>query len=214
MVASSKISPKKLIKKNPFILSPMDDVTDIAFRELACENGASYSVSELTSVDAFVRGKIFKSRYERGNLKVNSVQLFGSKPETFVEAAKILGDEADIIDINFGCPSANVNANDSGAILLKDPKNVGKIVGALVKNINKPITAKIRLGYEKMSYMDVAREVEDAGAEVLAIHGRTGKQKYTGRANWDAIKEVHDNVNIPIIGNGDVSSEDDIDNYF
>ncbi|MCA9497203.1 MAG: tRNA-dihydrouridine synthase, partial [Nanoarchaeota archaeon] len=98
------VSVKKLIKKNPFVLSPMDDVTDIAFRELACENGASYSVSELTSVDAFVRGKIFKSRYERGKLKVNSVQFFGSNPDTFVKAANIVGDEADIIDINFGCP--------------------------------------------------------------------------------------------------------------
>jgi len=207
------INPKDLIKKNPFILAPMDEVTDIAFRKL-CENkGASYSVSELTSIDALIRDKVTKSRYERGNLNVNCVQLFGSKPNVFVEAANYLGDEADFIDVNFGCPSASVTNNDAGSMLLKDPKNVGKIISKLVKNVDKPITAKIRLGYSKMSYMEIAKEIEGAGADLITVHGRTAKQKYSGEANWDAIKEIHSALKIPVVGNGDIRAEEDIDKY-
>ncbi len=208
-----KVNLHKLIKKNPFILAPMDDVTDIGFRKICEENEASYSTTELTSVEALIRDKVFKSRYERGKLKINSVQLFGSKPESFVLAAKKVSDQADIIDVNFGCPSATVTNNDSGSMLLKDPKNVGKIIEKLVKNIDKPITAKIRLGYSKTTYNEVAKEVEDAGAQILAVHGRTAKQKYSGLANWDAIREVHEKLKIPVIGNGDIKSEEDIDKY-
>ena len=207
------MKPSQLIKKNPFILAPMDDVTDIAYRELCEEMGCSYSTTELTSVDALVRDKVYPARYCRGNLQFNSVQLFGSKPEVFVEAAQKVGDEADTIDVNFGCPSACVNANDAGAMLLKDPKNVGEIVEKLVKHVDKPITAKIRLGYKKTTYMDVAKKVEDAGADVLAVHGRTAEQKYTGRANWDAIQEIYSKIQTPLIGNGDISKEEDIDSY-
>jgi nifR3 family TIM-barrel protein len=208
-----KISPAKLLKSNPFILAPMDDVTDIAFRKVCEDNGASYSISELTSVDALVRDKVTLARYQRGNLKTSGVQLFGKNPETFCEAADFVGDNADFIDVNFGCPSATVTGNDSGSMLLKDPKNVGNIISSLVKHLDKPVTAKIRLGYSKMTYLDVAKEVEDAGAEVLAVHGRTARQKYTGVANWDAIEEIHNGIDIPLIGNGDIRSEEDIDKY-
>lgn len=204
---------EKLLKKNPFILAPMDDVTDIAFRELCEEQGASYSTTELTSIEALIRDKVPISRYSRGNLKINQVQLFGCNPDTFVEAAKYVGEQADSIDINFGCPSGTVTGNNSGAILLKDPKNVGQIIEKLVKNIDKPISAKIRLGYKKTTYLDVAKEIEDAGAELLAVHGRTAEQKYSGLANWDAIKEIYDNINIPLVGNGDIKTEEDIDKY-
>lgn len=208
-----KINFEKQLKKNPFVLAPMDDVTDIAFRELCEERGASYSTTELTSIDALVRDKVYKSRYERGNLKINSVQLFGSKPDVFVEAAKIVLDEADIIDVNFGCPSPAVTRNDGGSALLKDPKNVSEIISKLVKHIDKPITAKIRLGYTKMDHLSIAKEIEDAGASLIAVHGRTAKQKYTGAANWDAIKEVYNTLEIPVVGNGDVKSEEDIEKY-
>lgn len=208
-----KTSPSKLIKKNPFLIAPMDDVTDISFRELCEKLGSSYSTTELTSVEALIRNKVHKSRYEKGNLKINSVQLFGNKPQSFVEAAKIVDNETDFIDVNFGCPSATVTGNDSGAMLLKDPKNVGEIINKLVKNIEKPITAKIRLGYEKTTYLEVAKQIEESGADLIAVHGRTAKQKYTGFANWDAIKEIYDKSNIPIIGNGDISKEKDIDKY-
>lgn len=208
-----QLKPIDLLKKNPFVLAPMDDVTDLAFRELAEELGASYSTTELTSIDALIRDKVNPDRYKRGNLKVNSVQLFGSKPEIFLQAGKKIEEEADFIDVNFGCPSACVNANDAGAILLKDPKNVGLIIEKLVKNIDKPITAKIRLGYKKTTYNEVAKEIEDAGADVLAVHGRTAEQKYSGTANWSAIKEIYEKVNIPLIGNGDIKNVSDIDKY-
>jgi tRNA-dihydrouridine synthase B len=208
-----KVSPAKLLKTNPFVLAPMDDVTDIAFRKICEDNGTSYSISELTSVDALVRDKVVLARYQRGNLKTSGVQLFGSKPDTFVEAADVVGDNADFIDVNFGCPSATVTGNDAGSMLLKDPKNVGEIISKLVKHLDKPVTAKIRLGYSEMTYLGVAREVEDAGAEVLAVHGRTAKQKYTGVANWDAIGEIYNGIDIPLIGNGDIRSEEDIDKY-
>jgi tRNA-dihydrouridine synthase B len=205
--------PSDLIKKNPFILAPMDDVTDIAFRELSEECGVSYSTCELTSIDAIVRDKVKHGRYVRGKLKYSSVQLFGSKPDVFVEAANRVLADADAIDVNFGCPSACVNANDAGAMLLKDPKNVGEIISKLVKHIDRPITAKIRLGYKKTTYNEVAKEIEDAGANVLAVHGRTAEQKYSGDANWDSIKEIYESTNIKLIGNGDIREPTQIDSY-
>ena len=208
-----KISPVELIKENPFILAPMDDVTDVTFRKLCEENGCAYSTTELTSVESLIRDKVHPSRYERKNLKVNSIQLFGKDPKSFVLAAKKVYDEADFFDVNFGCPSATVTGNDCGAMLLKDPKNVYEIVSALVKNIDKPITAKIRLGYDKVNHIEVAKEIERAGACLIAVHGRTAKQKYSGEANWDAIKEIHNAVSIPVIGNGDIRTEEDIDKY-
>lgn len=206
-------TPQKLLKEKPFILAPMDEVTDIGFRTLCEELGSSYTTTELTSVDALVRDKVNPSRYVKENLKINSIQLFGHNPQTFVDAAKHIEHEADFFDINFGCPSACVNANDSGAILLKDPKNVGSIVEKMVKELDKPVTAKIRLGYEKTTYLDVAKEVEDAGAEVLAVHGRTAKQKYSGFANWDAIQEIYEKTDIFLVGNGDVKEVSQIDSY-
>jgi tRNA-dihydrouridine synthase B len=209
----SNFSIKKHLKKNPFCLAPMDDVTDIGFRELCEEEGASFSVTELTSVEALIRNKVLKTRYEKGKLKINSVQLFGSKVQSFIDSISIVEKEADIIDINFGCPSASVTSNMSGSALLKDPKNVGKIVYSLVNNSQKPISAKIRLGYDKFSYLDVAKEIEDSGADFITVHGRTAKQKYSGRANWDAIKEIKEKINIPLIGNGDISYPKQIDLY-
>ncbi len=206
-------TPQKLLKETPFISAPMDEVTDIGFRTLCEELGSAYTTTELTSVDALIRDVVNPSRYRKENLKVNSIQLFGSSPQTFVDAAKTVDNEADFFDINFGCPSARVTGNDSGSMLLKDPKNVGNIVSKMVKELDKPVTAKIRLGYTKTTYLDVAKEVEDAGAEVLAVHGRTAKQKYSGLANWDSIKEIYEKTNIFLIGNGDIKDVSQIDSY-
>ncbi|MCH8519456.1 MAG: tRNA-dihydrouridine synthase family protein [Nanoarchaeota archaeon] len=212
MTQDNKI-PSKVLKQTPFLLAPMDEVTDIGFRTLCEEEGSAYGTTELTSVDALVRDRVMESRYKKENLKINSIQLFGHNPQTFVDAAKKVKHEADFIDINFGCPSACVNSNDSGAILLKDPKNVRSIVEKLVKEVDRPITAKIRLGYEKTTYLDVAREVEEAGASMLAVHGRTAKQKYSGKANWDAIQEIYDKTDIFLCGNGDITKPEQIDEY-
>lgn len=208
-----KSLPQKLIQKNPFLLAPMDAVTDLPFRELCEKLGASYTTSELTSIDALIRNKVNPTRYKKGNLKTNCVQLFGKNPDTFIEAAKKIENETDIIDVNFGCPSNTVTKNNAGAMLLKDPKNVGKIIEKLVKNTTLPITAKIRLGYQKTTYLKIAKEIEDAGAELITVHGRTAKQKYSGTANWDAIKELHEKLKIPVIGNGDIKQVEDIKKY-
>jgi len=199
---------RELIKKNPFILAPMDMVTDICFREIAEECGAGFSVTELTSIESLIRGKVPSYRITKGKLKINVVQIFGSDLKSFEKATKILDKDknCDIIDMNFGCPSTSVTGNNSGSILLKDPENVYEIVNTVVKNTTKPVTAKIRLGYTSMTYIEIAKQIERAGASLITVHGRTAKQKYSGVANWDAIKEIYEAVNIPVIGNGDVKS--------
>ena len=207
------MNPSKLVKQNPFVLAPMDNVTDIAFRELCEEKGCSYSVSELTSVDALIRDKVPLSRYQKGNLRHNSVQLFGNDSEKFIEASKKIEEQADSIDVNFGCPSPSVNSNNSGAILLKDPQNVEKIVDKLVKHSQKPITAKIRLGYNKTTYKEIAKKIENSCADLITVHGRTAKQGYSGNADWDAIKEVFENSKITVLGNGDIKYKYQIDKY-
>lgn len=202
-----------LLKKNPILLAPMANVTDIGFRELCEEMGACYTCSELIPIEALIRGKVPKCRYERRHLKINCVQIFGSIPENFGKAVEVIGDEADIIDINFGCPAYSVTRKNYGSILLKDPKNVGEIVSCAVKKSKVPVTAKIRLGYKSKTYIEVAREIEDAGAELITLHARTAEQKYSGRADWNSIKELYEKLNILVVGNGDIKSEEDIDKY-
>jgi tRNA-dihydrouridine synthase B len=204
---------KTQLKKNPILLAPMAGVTDIGFRELCEEMGASYTCSELIPIEALIRGNISKYWYEKRNLKINCVQIFGSIPESFGKAAKALKGEADIIDINFGCPAYSVVRSNYGSSLLKDPKNVGAIVSAVVKKASVPVTAKIRLGYKSKNYLEIAREIEAAGAKAITIHARTAEQKHSGSADWNSIRELRDMLKIPVIGNGDIISEENIDKY-
>ena len=208
----SKFILEKL-KEKPFMLAPMDEVTDIGFRKLCEDFGSSWTTTELTNVKAIIRDGVSKSRYEKSILKTNVIQLFGREPEDFLEAAKKVQSEADWFDINFGCPSTKVCGANCGSFLLKDPKNVYDIVKILVDNIDKPITAKIRLGYDKSNSLEIAKEVERAGASSIAIHGRTAKQKYSGEANWDEIKKIYRELKIPVIGNGDIKEIKQIDKY-
>jgi nifR3 family TIM-barrel protein len=201
------------LKNNPIILAPMANVTDIAFRELSEEMGVSYTCSELLPVEGLVRGKVSKSHYERRNLKINCVQIFGSDPESFGKAVKVLSGEADIIDVNFGCPANSALKRNYGSSLLKDPKNVGEIVSSVVKNSNVPVSAKIRLGYKSKNYIEVAKEIESAGGDLITLHARTASQRYSGRADWNSIRELYGRLNILLVGNGDVRSEEDIDKY-
>ena len=204
---------KKQLKKNPFVLAPMDNVTDIGFRELCEKHNASYTISELTSVEALIRDKIPKYRYERGSLKTNCVQLFGSNEKAFGVVGEYVEDEADMIDVNFGCPSPTVTRNESGAKLLEDPDKVGKIIQRLCDNTNKPVSAKLRLGYKKENYIEVAKEIEDAGASLVTVHARLGKDGYSKKADWDKIKRLKESIDLPLIGNGDINSEKDVDRY-
>ncbi len=191
----------------------MEGVTDVAFRELCKKYGAAITYTEFTSGTALVRGskksleKIRTSKLE----KPVAVQLFGKNFEDVVQAAKLVEKDFDIIDINCGCPAWKVIKSGAGSEMLKNPKGIQQLVELLVKNTNKPITVKLRLGIDENSIniMEVAKLCEQAGASAIAIHSRTQKQGYSGKANWDIIKKVKESVKIPVIGNGDVFTPED-----
>ncbi|MCK9156558.1 MAG: tRNA dihydrouridine synthase DusB [Paludibacteraceae bacterium] len=199
--------------KYPLFLAPMEDVTDPAFR-LACKNfGADMVYSEFISADALIRNvesterKLTISDAERPV----AIQLYGREPEPIAEAAvKAAEAKPDIIDLNFGCPVKKVAGKGGGAGLLKDVPKLLEIVKAVVKAVNIPVTVKTRLGWDDSNKIitTLAEQIQDCGAQALAIHGRTRAQMYTGTADWSLINEVKNNprIHIPIIGNGDVTT--------
>jgi tRNA-dihydrouridine synthase B len=190
------------------ILAPMHKVTNIAFRILCKEYGASLSSTELLSANAVAKKNkaIMKLAFTDKIEKPVVAQIFSNNTEKMVEAAKILEKDFDIIDINFGCPSDRILKQGSGGFLLKRADKIKEIVEKISSSINKPLTVKIRTGLDKDSINAIAisKICEDSGASAIIIHARTVKQGYSGKADWDIIKQVKENVNIPIIGNGDV----------
>ncbi len=193
---------------SPAVLSPMSGVTDVAFRALAKKYGAGLTYTEFVSSAGIVRGNpAYLRMVETSPVeKPVAVQLFGSSVEEVVEAAKIVEEKFDIIDVNCGCPAWKVVKSGAGSALLNDPVKITSFVSRLVSQVSKPVTVKIRTGITEQSInaVEVARAVENAGASAIAIHGRTQKQGYSCVAYWNIIKKVKDSVNIPVIGNGDV----------
>ncbi|MFQ9967858.1 MAG: tRNA dihydrouridine synthase DusB [Peptoniphilus sp.] len=194
------------------ILAPMAGYTDIAFREVATEKGADITVTEMVSAMALV----YENKKTIDLLDISpkekkvAVQIFGSDPDVMGEAARILNDyDFSYVDINMGCPAPKIVKNNSGSHLLSDPSLVYDIVKSVVKNSNKPVTAKVRKGIGGISSMKAIKNIEAAGATFVTVHGRTREEYYTGKADWDFIKEVKANVKIPVIGNGDVDSPED-----
>lgn len=200
----------KKLKNNPLVLAPLDAYSDLSFREI-CEKYCGYTVSEMVSSDALVREKVPKYRFERGELKFNVVQIFGSDAQTMAESTEFLEDEADAIDINFGCPSPRLSKNEQGSALLKNPEKIEEIVEKVVKTTKLPVSAKIRVGYNNYNHLEIAKKVEDANADLITVHGRTKKQGYSGEANWDKIFDIKDELRIPVIGNGDVKENRDLE---
>lgn len=200
-----------VVLKNNFILAPMAGVTDLPFRVLCAENGAGLVCMEMISAKALSYNN--KNTYELMKISEHehpvSLQLFGHEPEIMGEMAKRIEEEPfDILDINMGCPMPKIVNNGEGSALMKDSVLAGKIVSAVVNAIKKPVTVKIRKGFDDahINAPEIARIAEESGASAVTVHGRTREQYYEGDADWSIIRDVKHSVNIPVIGNGDVVS--------
>jgi tRNA-dihydrouridine synthase B len=193
----------------PFVLGPMAGVTDLPFRVLCVEQGCSMAYTEMISAKAVImhNSNTEQMMHVAENERPTSLQLFGSDPDEIAEAAEIIENRNfDIFDLNMGCPVPKVVNSGEGSALMKNPKLIEKIVSSLVKRVKKPVTVKIRAGFDAghINAAEVSKIAEAAGASAIAVHARTREQFYSGEADWDIIKEVKSCVSVPVIGNGDI----------
>lgn len=191
------------------ILAPMAGITDMPFRALCREQGASFTYTEMISAKALYyknKNTLPLLQVAEGETPV-AVQLFGSEPELLAqEALKLEDGPYDIFDVNMGCPVPKVVNNGEGSALMKDPEKIAQIVSAMTKVLHKPVTIKIRKGFSKneVNAVEVAKRAEDAGVAAIAIHGRTREEYYSGCADYDIIRQVKEAVSVPVMGSGDI----------
>jgi len=201
--------------KNQVVLAPMAGVCNPAFRLIAKEFGAGLVCAEMVSDKAILHGneRTKEMLYVDEREKPLSLQIYGGDRHSLVEAAKIVDKQtnADIIDINMGCPVPKVTSCDAGARWLLEPSKIYDMVAAVVDAVEKPVTVKMRIGWdhEHIYAIENAQAVERAGGSAVSVHGRTREQQYTGKADWSVIGQVKQHVSIPVIGNGDVFEPED-----
>lgn len=199
---------------NKVFLSPMAGVTDLPFRLICKEKGCGMLYTEMINAKALC----YDDENTKKMLKIEdeehpiAVQIFGSEPEFMGKAAAIMNEYPnEILDINMGCPAPKVIRNGDGSALMRNPKLASEVLSSVVKNSKKPVTLKIRKGWDddSVNAVDIAKIAEQCGISALAIHGRTREQFYSGKADWDIIEQIKQTINIPVIGNGDVFEVED-----
>lgn len=199
------------------ILAPMAGFTDAPFRKLCRDFGSAWAVTEMVSAKGMVLGD--HKGLEIGEPYKNEpdlvIQIFGGEPELVAEGGRLLYEryQPKALDLNMGCPVKKITGKSCGSKLMLEPERAADIINALSTAVPIPVSAKMRLGYDQQNVIEVAQAVSEAGAALVAVHGRTAAQKYTGEANWEAIKDVADHVNVPIVGSGDVSTKEQFERY-